>query len=200
MKNLWGSSQVDDWERALRSYDSVIEQQGVKNLAARDSWYRHEFPGLVSSRSPVHLTLDELVQITEWKMARGVWRARNLTLVRGNDPEEVLQLSTRAFRSMPDLGAPIAALSKLAGVGPATASAAAAAVAPEHYPFFDEIVAGQIPQAQKLVFNLKYYKWYAGELRQRAAVLGGNWTPARVEQAIWANAGGKAGATGAIGA
>ena len=82
-------------------------------------------------------------------MKRGVWRARNLVLVRGNDPETVGQLSEEGFALLPDPRKPLARLTRLAGVGPATASAVLATVSPEVYPFFDELVADQIPASAR---------------------------------------------------
>jgi hypothetical protein len=67
-------------------------------------------------------------------------------------------------------------------------------VAPETYPFFDEIVAAQVPDLGRVDFTPRYYRRYAEALRRRAAQLGDDWTPAQVERALWARAGGKAGA------
>ena len=124
-------------------------------------------------------------------MARGVWRAPNLVLVKGNAPDIVVALSTEALAKVPHPTAPIATLAKLHGVGPATASAVAAAFAPAVYPFFDELVAAQIPALDKVAWTMGYYGKYANALRERAAELGAEWTPVNVERALWANAGGK---------
>lgn len=121
-------------------------------------------------------------------------QARNLVLVRGNDADEVKAASIAALAEVPHPTKPIARLAKLAGVGPATASAVAAAAAPEAYPFLDELVAGQVPGLGPVAFTLGYYARYAQALRERAARLGESWTPAAVERALWANAGGKVGA------
>ena len=67
-----------------------------------------------------------------------------------------------------------------------------AAFAPETYPFFDELVAGQVPALGPVKWTLGYYGKYAAALRERAAALGGEWTPATVAQALWAQWGGKA--------
>src|SRR5690606_1013895 len=158
-----------------------------------DRWVREELPPALQSRAEAHVTLDELVGVTRWKMARGVWRGRNLALVRGNDPEVVIEVSREALRAIPDPRAPIAGLAWLDGVGPATASAVAAAAAPQIYPFFDELVAEQVPALGKVVFTLGYYLRYAEALRTRAAELGDGWTPVDVERALWSHAGGKAG-------
>ena len=191
--NLWASNATHNWRAALDRYDSVVAQQGVARLPDLDRWYRDELPKSIAGRAPRHLVLDELVRLTEWKMARGVWRAPNLVRVKGNPAERVVEASTAALARIPDPTAPIAILAELGGVGPATASAAVAAAAPERYPFFDELVAAQVPGLGKVAWRLSYYGRYAAALRERAEQLGHGWTPAMVERALWANAGGKAG-------
>ena len=194
MRRLWPSDKLADWRDALERYEEVIERQGVARLPELDRWYRHDLPGSIARRKTPHVTHAELVRLTEWKMARGVWRARNLVLVRGNPDETVIETSSAALAKIPHPTAPLAALAKLDGVGPATASAVVAATAPEVYPFFDEIVAAQVPRLGKVAFTLGYYARYADALRDRAKELGRGWPPAAVEQALWSNAGGKAGA------
>lgn len=193
MSTLWSATAPSKWREALERYDDVIAAQGVKRLAELDRWYQDELPPAIARRHPAHVTHAELVKASEWKMARGVFRARNLVLVKGNDPDVVVKTSTDALSRIPDPGAPIAALAKLDGVGPATASAIAAAAAPEIYPFFDELVAAQIPGLGPVAFTMTYYARYADAIRLRGAELGKGWTPAVVAQALWANSGGKAG-------
>jgi hypothetical protein len=189
---LWMSAAVKTWQQALERYDQVVDAQGVARLPELDRWYRGELPDLISARAAAHVTLPELVRMTEWKMARGVWRAPNLVLVRSNPAAEVVSTSTAALAGVPHAMAPIAALAKLKGVGPATASAVASAFAPQVYPFFDELVAAQVPGLGTVAWTLGYYARYADALRARAGALGGGWTPVMVEQALWAHAGGKA--------
>lgn len=196
MSDLWNARGEARWRDALASYPDVVAAQGVAKLAERDAWYRDELPAAIRSRRKPHVTLAELVRVTEWKMARGVWRARNLVLVKGNASDAVIDASTRALAEIPHPTKPIATLAKLDGVGPATASGVAAAAAPETYPFFDEIVAGQIPALGVVAWTLGYYAKYAAALREKADSLGGGWTPVMVERAMWAAAGGKAGAAG----
>ena len=200
MPALWLSAASDAWRDALRSYEGVVVRQGVAKLADLDEWYREELPGAVAKRRPRHATLPELVRLTEWKMARGVWRAPNLVLVKGNDADAVKKTTAAALDSAPHPTAPIATLAKLDGVGPATASALAATAEPSIYPFFDEIVAAQVPGLGPVKWTLGYYAKYAEALRTRARTLGGDWTPVMVERAVWASLGGKAGAAALIGA
>jgi len=193
MRDLWTSDAPVDWCEALARYPDVIARQGVARLAELDRWYQGDLPELLRARPAAYVTLDELVRVTEWKMARGVWRAPNLVLVRGNPPDTVAERSRAALATMPHPTAPISGLATLAGVGPATASAVAAATAPERYPFFDELVAGQVPALGPVAWTLRYYARYAEALRTRAAALGEAWTPAMVERALWSSVGGKAG-------
>jgi hypothetical protein len=193
MNDLWSTDDSAAWDAAIASYDDVVARQGVARLAEHDAWYHRELPGLIAARARPHVTHAELVRVTEWKMARGVWRARNLVLVRGNAPDDVEATSAEALAQVPHPSRPIATLARLAGVGPATASAVAAAAAPHVYPFFDELVGAQVPGLGAVAFTPGYYARYADAIRARAASLGGAWTPARVERALWAHAGGKAG-------
>lgn len=193
MKKLWISDAPEDWTKALESYEDVVARQGVTPLVQLDRWYREELPDAIAARQPAHVTHAEIVKLTEWKMARGVWRARNLILVLGNDPQLVVKTSGDALAKIPHPTAPIAALAELAGVGPATASAVVAAASPDIYPFFDELVAAQIPRLGPVAWTMAYYRRYADALRERADRLGRRWTPVKVERALWAHVGGKAG-------
>jgi hypothetical protein len=193
VKTLWTSDTPEDWKKALDSYADVVARQRVAPLVELDRWYRDELPDAIAARQPAHVTHTEIVKLAEWKMARGVWRARNLILVRGNDAKLVVKTSTDALAKIPHPTAPIATLAELAGVGPATASAVVAAASPGIYPFFDELVAAQIPGLGPVVWTMAYYRRYADALRERSGQLGGRWTPVKVERALWANVGGKAG-------
>jgi hypothetical protein len=190
---LWTSSDDAQWQSALARYGEVIAAQGVASLVDHDRWYHEELPDALRSRGPSYATHEELVRLTQWKMARGVWRARNLVLVRGNSADLVQSTTAGAFAAVPHESAPIAKVAELAGVGPATASALLAAYAPEVYPFFDELVAHQIPGLGAVAFTPAYYKRYAQAIRERAGALSGSWTPAQVERALWSHVGGKIG-------
>jgi hypothetical protein len=191
---LWAATDEARWRDALRSYERIVERQGVSRLVALDAWYRDDLPEALAKRRPRYATHAELVKLTEWKMARGVWRAPNLVLVKGNDVQRVKETTMAALASAPHPTAPVAALAKLDGVGPATASALAAAAEPTLYPFFDELVAAQVPALGAVKWTLGYYAGYADAVRQRARALGEEWTPVMVERALWASVGGKAGA------
>ena len=193
MTALWSTPSSNAWKSALASYPSVIDRQGVTKLPALDAWYCDELPGLIASRRLVHITLPELIRITEWKMHRGVWRAPNLVRVRSNPPDTVVEVTVRGLARCPHPTQPIGEIASLDGVGPATASAVVAAFLPNVYPFFDELVAAQVPALGPVKWTLGHYAKYAECLRIRAADIGAAWTPVMVERALWASVGGKAG-------
>lgn len=195
--NLWQQDDCQAWHAALESYPQVIAAQGSERLDTLDQWYRDELPRLLASRQEPYVTVGELEEIAVWKMTRGTWRERNRQLIKGNSPESVIEASRKAFSEVPDLRKPINTLSALAGVGPATASAVMAAHAPHIYPFFDDLVAVQIPDLGAVAFTVKYYVSYAQALTERTERLNAacdehTWTPHDLAQALWANSGGKA--------
>ena len=196
MSDLWSSSDCGAWAEALCSYPLAVAAQPSELLHRRDPWYRQELPGQIASRPEPFITREELVWVVEWKMARGVWRARNLHLARSNSPEAVESASRAAFAAMPDQRSPLRLLGALKGVGPATASAVLAALGPDRYPFFDDVVAAQVPGLVVGEFTMKAYLAYADVLRTRAGELVAmcpepEWTAQRVGLALWAHAGGK---------
>ena len=188
---LWRSDDVSAWHAALDGYDAAIAALPNAKLAGHDAWYREALPQLVSARTPMHVTHDEMVRITEWKMARGVWRAPNLVLVR-NNPAGAVEAATSDASTLLDVPAKaLAAVSALGGVGPATASAVLAVMAPERFPFFDEIVTGQVaPHVEgmgKIAWTAPYYRKYAAALVARADALAAGWHATMVERALWAH-------------
>ena len=193
---LWKNNQCAIWHAALERYPAIIAAQRVNGLAELDAWYRDELPALIAARSPAHITRAELERVTVWKMKRGVWREHNRLLVQSNAPARVQKTSRAAFAAIPDPRKPVDLLSQLAGVGPATASGVLACIAPVLYPFFDELVAMQIPGLGKVAFTATYYQRYAAQLRERAARLQKacahfEWTAHAIGQALWSASGGK---------
>ena len=188
---LFASNHAEDWQRALEAYPAVIEAQEVNGLPELDRWYREELPGLIQSRTPPIMDLEELSQVVRWKMRRGEWRARNLALVRGNPEEIVIECARMAFDPTTPPRRALATFAELKGVGPATASAALAAARPTEFPFLDDLVGMAVPSAGEPTFTVGYYFKYADALLQKAATLGSPWTAQSVGLALWSAVGGK---------
>ncbi len=196
LPDLWAALDCGPWHAALDGYAAAVAAYGTARLAGLDRWRRKELPQRIQARATPHVTLEELVGVTEWKMLRGVWRARNLQLVRANPAGEVERLSAAALAAVPDPKKPVALLAQLGGAGPATASAVLATAAPAVYPFFDEVVAAPVPGLGPVAFTAGYYQRYAAALRERAAALTAAcphqpWTPHALDLALWSAAGGK---------
>jgi hypothetical protein len=187
---LWRADDRAMWTEALAGYDAAIAALPNAKLMTHDAWYRLELPARVHARTPMHLTHDEMVQLTEWKMARGVWRAPNLVLVRNNPVGAVEAATSSAAALLAEPAKALAAVCALGGVGPATASAVLAVMAPERFPFFDEIVTGQVaPHVDgmgKIAWTAPYYRKYAAALIARADALAHGWHAGKVERALWA--------------
>ena len=191
IEGIWQEEDCARWQGWLHGYDQVVAALGNEKLANLDRWFRHDLPTRILERTPPRVYHDELQGIAAWKMHRGVWREHNRRLVASNPPEKVEEASREAFAAVPDHRKPVAALSTLAGVGPATASAALAAYAPHLYPFFDELVAAFIPGLGPVAFTLPYYLKYAEALRDRADQLNSycpsiTFTTHDLAQALWA--------------
>ncbi|WP_411281060.1 hypothetical protein [Gemmatimonas sp.] len=188
--SLWVSASDNRWHDALARYDDAIAALPSGRLIGHDTWYRSELPALIHARRPGYVLHDEMVRITEWKMARGVWRAPNLVLVRSNTADEVVRASRSAWEQIPHPTKPVTALVALKGVGAATASALLAVMAPEIYPFFDEDVAAQVPELGPMAWTNGHYATYAIALRERSAQLSATFarefSPVMVERALWA--------------
>ncbi len=199
VEGVWQESDCIQWQNRLNNYDKAIEALGKEKLVNLDRWFREELPARISERTPSCIHHDELQGIAAWKMHRGSWRERNRQLIAAIPPEKVEEVSREAFAAVPDPRKPVAILSTLPGVGPATASAALAAYAPHLYPFFDELVAAFIPGLGPVAFTMPYYLKYAAALRERANLLNATcsnaasttgtrrkWTAHDVAQALWA--------------
>lgn len=96
---------------------SLPPQAGLKTL---DAWWRGE--GRDGARARGHVTKSDLVQLVQWKLARGKQRPL-LGYAKAQDPKAVVAASTPVFDEGATLDGAMDSLVALRGVGPATASA-----------------------------------------------------------------------------
>lgn len=190
VQGLWATSACQAWHQALERYPDAVRAAGSERLVELDDWVQRELPARIANRAKAYVTVEELAGVTEWKMLRGDWRPRNLQLVRQNPPEEVERLSAEALALADDTKRPIVLLTRLGGVGPATASAVLATVHPDAFPFFDEAVAKQIPDLGPVKFITPYFYRYAEALRKRTANLNAHcqhdkWHVHQLDLALW---------------
>ena len=122
-------------------------------------------PASIHSRKDKHVTHEELVQITKWKLTRGKNRRQLLDLVRINTELAVKQTTQKAFRKIPNLSAAIAALTNLKGIGPQTASAVLCAGFPEHCPYMADECMLSTPGVEATDYTLNEFNTYATQIK-----------------------------------
>ncbi|TNY21497.1 hypothetical protein DMC30DRAFT_350519 [Rhodotorula diobovata] len=191
---------------ALDRYPAALELRAAAsarsaNLVQLDTWYRGSLFPVMKERMTaeeneeadpgVRMTKEELVELMEWKLARGKWRPRLQSLVASNSPASVRAAVEKAARASTAQGA-LDALCALSGVGPATASAVLAAWDPETQPFMsDEAMdgaaaygAGEPGGAGKREYTVKAWRRYTEEMAERRDKEG--WKSVEdLEKALW---------------
>jgi len=157
----------------------------TESLETLDSWWQKELPTIINGRGRnTFINLIELETVMKWKLSRGKFRPL-LRLVAQNSDEQVVGCSRRAFAALSrkDLRGAVEALSKLKGVGPATASAVLAAHSPGFAPFMsDEALEAIVGSRQ---YTLKEYLQLSEQLQSLASSLEGSWNAEQIGKTLW---------------
>ncbi|KAJ3157771.1 hypothetical protein HDU89_000149 [Geranomyces variabilis] len=182
---------------AFESYDRALtllcESKGTEKgpkLAALDRWVFGKFAE--SAREGGKMSVEDLAKVVEWKLSRGKFRPTLLAQVKSNSAGLVESASKAAFSELKQnktLEA-LAEISRLKGVGPATASAILSAHSPD-VPFMSDESLSTIYPANKLPYTASAYKKLLASLTDQATELNKEdakfeWTAGKVERAIWA--------------
>lgn len=186
------------WSYVLSKYQEVLKLKaaqrrkkgGPEELIRLDAWYHEQLPTIIHSRKQPHITHEELIQITKWKLIRGKFRPCLMDLVRINTETAVLKASKKAFRKIPNMTKAINALTCLKGIGPASASAILAAGYPEHAPFMADESMLSTPGIETTDSTLAEYVNYTAQIKACSDRLNEHdketkWTPHKVELALW---------------
>ncbi|XP_013789355.1 uncharacterized protein LOC106473217 [Limulus polyphemus] len=186
------------WDYALSLYNDVLNLKAAKRTKKKgpeefinlDTWYHEQLPKIIHARRDPHITHEELVQITKWKLIRGKFRPRLMDLVRINTEAAVKQTSKKAFRKLPNISNAITALTTLKGVGPATASAILAAGYPDQVAFMADESMLSTPGVEAVDYTLAEYLNYHEQIKKCCDQLNkknseGKWTPHKVELTLW---------------
>lgn len=188
------------YDEALKIKASQKKRQMKDGLEKLDKWYQEELGELAMSRSPPHITKEELVQLVKWKLSRGKFRPRLVQLAGSNSEELVKTASEKGIQLAlkDEVKDAISELVVLKGIGPATASGVLAACVPEKCCFFADEVANAIPALATLKYDVKEYmllnqnmvecalrlnkELVKGDENKNAAA---DWTPHKAELAVW---------------
>lgn len=142
---LWKSQEPLVWTSALQKYKSAVSFKKVP-FYELDKWYLVDLPASIRARqTSANMSKDDLIKLVEWKLARGKWRPKLLDYAKQQEDAVVKDVTEVAFKilsggsidTLASIKGAISQLTQLKGVGPATASAALAAVCP-HAPFMSD--------------------------------------------------------------
>jgi len=191
------SASAKEFQGVLKLYPQALKAK-VKSkskdngLAELDKWYQEEFGSLMNSRSPAYMSSEELVKMMKWKLSRGKFRPRLVQFAESNAPDFVKNTSEKGIKlaKQNKVAAAITELSKLKGVGPATASGVLAAAVPEKCCFFADEVAAAIPGLAPIKYTAEEYKSVNAFVSASAKRINDespedDWTPHKVELAVW---------------
>jgi len=188
------------WAYVLKYYKEVMKihahktrgfkKNGPEELLKLDSWFQETLPKNIHARKDIHVTRDELIQVTKWKLIRGKARSRLLDLVRLNTDLAVKQATQKAFKKLPNISSAITALTNLKGVGLQTASAVLCAGYPEHCPYMADEAMLATPGVEASDYTHTEFVNFATQITSAADRLNtadpdGKWTPHSVELTLW---------------
>ncbi|ORY62734.1 hypothetical protein BCR35DRAFT_270665 [Leucosporidium creatinivorum] len=158
------------------------------DLIELDRWYRTELRELVVERMAQdkerrgYLEVAELGRLMEWKLARGKWRPRLVTLALSNTAALVRSVTLNSSTLERDEA--LKHLSTLSGVGPATASAILALFHPAEFPFMSDEGMAMGRTGFKAEYTIKAWKEYVSSMQEQLKSLG--WEKmADLEMAHW---------------
>ncbi|PWN39131.1 hypothetical protein IE81DRAFT_49231 [Ceraceosorus guamensis] len=188
--------------KALSRYDEALEARAKSyarcaELVELDGWYRKDLWLVIRRRdqavqesgsiSERHLQLEELCKVMKWKLTRGSFRPKLLSLVESNSSDVVRETTLRAWREVqtsPDEA--IKALSELKGVGPATATAILCALTLGQYAFMSD-AAMERACGMKPEYTAKAAKHFRIKMQERMDKDEPRWKSLdELERAAWA--------------
>ncbi|RGP68450.1 hypothetical protein FSPOR_5329 [Fusarium sporotrichioides] len=125
---------LEEFNRLLNRYPSVLQrisdekgvENGQKSLKDLDEYRYNEALGTFDAGKRIRpMTIDDVKTLVEWKLRHGKFRPTLMKLVSSNDPDDaqdVIKQAIEVYDEKTDTVATLDVLTKLRGIGPATAS------------------------------------------------------------------------------
>ncbi|KAF4999169.1 hypothetical protein FGRMN_2628 [Fusarium graminum] len=125
---------LEEFNRLLEQYPSLIKrisgEKGVKNgqrtLEDLDKYrYNDALDTFNYNRRVRPMNLEDIKTLVEWKLRHGKFRPTLMKLVSSNDSttaQDIIKQALEIYSKNADIEATLAVLTKLRGIGPATAS------------------------------------------------------------------------------
>ncbi|KAL8350401.1 hypothetical protein RB601_001220 [Gaeumannomyces tritici] len=176
-----------EFQEALGRYPALIQaisdtkgaKHGQKTLAELDDFRYVAAPKLFApGKTWKQMELDDIKVLVDWKLRHGKFRPTLMKLVSQNDPstaEKMVKEALEAYAKNKDATQAVEALSKLRGIGPATASLLLAVHDPDKVVFFaDEAYWWLCCGGRKssIKYNIREYQSLERAMRLLAARLG----------------------------
>ncbi|KAM0440905.1 hypothetical protein ACHAPT_000208 [Fusarium lateritium] len=129
-----GKITIDEFNQLLSQYPALIEEvsdtkgakPGQKTLQVLDEYrYNDALDTFSTGKHTRPMRLDDIKTLVEWKLRHGKFRPTLMKLVSSNDAdtaEDIVKQAIDAYREDTDIEAALGVLTKLKGIGPATAS------------------------------------------------------------------------------
>lgn len=177
---------VSVWERVEEQYDQMLRKKGGSQLCDLDLFCNDLASKLCAMENP-SISKADLLQIVKWKFAKGKPRNALMKYLQANSDSEVRECSRASFSEAAkndDMRAAICKMSKLKGVGPATASALLSLFRPDIFSFMDDEVIECLYEGKR-GYTEKIYLHINNKCIVLANNLGDGWTPRRVGRALW---------------
>jgi hypothetical protein len=167
-----------EWQKAKESYQEALELKAkkskykIKSEIINLDTFTHSIGDVIKNRTPRHLTRNELLELTKWKLLRGKFRPGFLKRIESNNSEElVIQVSTQAFEKLTEpitltkIADAIVILNTLHGVAFATSSLVISTFVPS-CPFMEDLALDLVtPSTKKIDYSkatfLKLYQLVA---------------------------------------
>ncbi|KAF5646939.1 hypothetical protein F25303_5268 [Fusarium sp. NRRL 25303] len=139
---------LEEFKRVLNQYPALIERVsdekgakgGQRTLQELDNYrYKDALDAFNSSAKSRPMKLDDIKNLVEWKLRHGKFRPTLMNLVSSNDAndaQEIVKQALEAYKKDADIEAAVGVLTKLRGIGPATASLLLAVHDPTRVIFF----------------------------------------------------------------
>ncbi|KAM5367675.1 hypothetical protein ACJZ2D_009876 [Fusarium nematophilum] len=141
---------IDEFKHQLELYPASIRASsdakgakgGQKTLHELDEYrYNDALKAFGSEKSSLVMKLDDIKTLVEWKLRYGKFRPTLMKLVSSNDPdtaEDIVKEALVVYRKDGNIQAALDVLTKLKGIGPATASLLLAVHDPTRVIFFSD--------------------------------------------------------------
>ncbi|BDA44681.1 hypothetical protein COCOBI_06-1590 [Coccomyxa sp. Obi] len=203
--SLWTIDEPLPWLDHLDAAKDRLQALQDDRLIELEGWFWEQLPEVIRERSPPQLHAEEIVKIVEWKLKRGKWRPKLLDYAKSLKEDDVRRNSEEAFskaskiteraNTRADLDGEalrdaLQSLTRLKGVGPATASAILTACCRD-VPFMSDEAMAAALTGRKLYTAARYME-FARAVRLKADQLtdklGRRFHAQDVERALWSEA------------